>query len=354
MKILTAMSGGVDSSVCALLLKNAGYNAIGATMKLFDNGDTANIADSGRVCCTLDDALDARDVCFALGMPHYVFNFTDDFKRDVIDYFNESYLRGETPNPCIECNRKLKFGKLLSRAYELDCEKIATGHYARIEKSGGRFLLKKAVDRRKDQSYVLYTMSQTELSHTLFPLGGLSKPEVRGIAEEHGLINAKKHESQDICFVPDGDYAGFIERYTGRVSTPGDFLNTAGEKLGTHRGVIHYTKGQRKGLLALGKPYYVTNIDPEHNTVTLGGETDLYTNRVRLRNINLIAADSITAPLKLFAKTRYNQTEQPCEAVQTGDREITIVFEKPQKSVTPGQSCVMYDGETVIGGGIIC
>jgi tRNA-specific 2-thiouridylase len=351
-KVLAAMSGGVDSSVCALLLKNAGYDVLGATMKLFD-GDSENPTVTEKTCCTTDDAYDAKSVCFGLGLPHYVFNFTDDFSHDVIEQFCDAYIHGLTPNPCIECNRKLKFEKLLRRARELDCSYIATGHYAKIEEKDGRFLLKKAVDNKKDQSYVLYTMTQDELSHTLFPLGGLTKPEVRELALQNGFVTAKKHESQDICFVPDGDYAAFIGRYTGKTFLPGDYIDTSGNVLGKHEGIIHYTIGQRKGLgIAFGSPRYVTKIDPEKNTVTLGELADLYTDSVIIKNINLIMYERLDAEIKCKAKTRYNQVEQSCTAVQVDDDTIKITFDEPQKAITPGQSCVLYDGDYVIGGGI--
>jgi tRNA-specific 2-thiouridylase len=357
---MAAMSGGVDSAVSALLLLEAGFDVVGATMKLYDgntDGDTGgeNAYSTAKTCCTLTDALDARDVCFSIGIPHHVFNFTREFGTDVIDYFCNAYENGETPNPCIECNRRLKFGKLLHRAEELDCVKIATGHYARIEQSAnGRFLLKKAVDLHKDQTYVLYNLTQAQLEKTLFPLGGLTKPEVREIAAAHGFVNAKKHESQDICFVPDGDYAAFIESYTGRQTPTGDFTDRDGNVLGKHSGIIRYTVGQRRGLgITLGYPCYVTAVDPGANRVILGAEADLYTTTVRLRDINLIAADNLFVPVRCAAKTRYNQTEKPCTAEQTGTDEITLTFDEPQKAVTPGQAGVLYDGDTVIGGGVI-
>jgi tRNA-specific 2-thiouridylase len=347
-KVLAAMSGGVDSSVCALLLKNSGYDVIGATMKLISQNSQTITEKS---CCTADDAFDAKSVCFGLDLPHYVFNFTDDFKTDVIENFCESYINGETPNPCIECNRKLKFDKLLRRALELDCEKIATGHYARIEENNGRYLLRKAIDIKKDQSYVLYTMTQDELSKTLFPLGGLTKPEVRAIALANGFANAEKHESQDICFVPDGDYAGFIEKYTGKVFPKGDFLDTDGNKIGEHRGIIRYTSGQRKGLgMAFGSPRYVKSINIADNTITLCNIEEIYTNSAIIKNVNIIMPDRLSGELK--AKTRYNQTEQPCKVELIDDDTLKVTFDEPQKAVTPGQSCVLYDGEYVVGGGI--
>jgi tRNA-specific 2-thiouridylase len=351
-KVLAAMSGGVDSSVCALLLKNAGFDVVGATMKLIEGGPPETPAHPEKACCTADDAFDAKSVCFNLGLPHYVFNFAEDFSRGVIAPFCASYMRGETPNPCIECNRKLKFDRLLRRAKELDCEKIATGHYARIEEKDGRFLLRKAVDLRKDQTYVLYTMSQDELSKTLFPLGGLTKPEVRALAEQNGFVNAAKHESQDICFVPDGNYAGFIESFTGKTFPRGNFIDTSGKIIGEHMGIIHYTVGQRKGLgAAFGTPMYVKAINAADNTVTLGSINEIYTKSVTARNINIIMPDKING--RLSAKTRYNQAPQPCTVSQTAPDTLILTFDEPQKAVTPGQSAVIYDGESVAGGGII-
>ncbi|MDR0943236.1 MAG: tRNA 2-thiouridine(34) synthase MnmA [Ruminococcus sp.] len=351
-KVLAAMSGGVDSSVTAKLLVDSGYDVLGATMKLFDNDNAANGNSTEKSCCTADDAFDAKSVCFSMGLKHYVFNFADDFSKDVIENFCDSYISGSTPNPCIECNRKLKFEKLLLRARQLDCEKIATGHYARIEEKNGRYLLRKAVDIKKDQSYVLYTLTQDQLSRTLFPLGGLTKPEVRAIAEEAGFVNAAKHESQDICFVPDGDYAAFIERYSGRKFSKGKFLDTNGNFIGEHKGIIHYTIGQRKGLgAAFGSPRYVKSINIADNTITLCNIDELYTKSTIIKKINIIMPDRLGEKLK--AKTRYNQIEQPCSVIQIDEDTIKVTFDEPQKAVTPGQSVVLYDGEYVVAGGII-
>jgi tRNA-specific 2-thiouridylase len=353
-KVLVAMSGGVDSSVAAWLLKQQGYECMGATMRLYEN-ETVNVC-RGNTCCSLEDVEDARSVARGLGIPYYVFNFTGDFERQVIRRFAAAYEQGRTPNPCIDCNRYLKFDRLYRRARELGCDYIATGHYARIAEDGpsGRWLLKKALDASKDQSYVLYDMTQEQLAHTLLPLGGLTKAEVRAIAEEQGFVNARKHDSQDICFVPDGDYAAFLERYTGKHYPPGDFLNGAGEKLGTHRGIIHYTVGQRKGLgIAADRPLYVRRIDPAANTVTLGENGELFSASLEAEELNLIAVPGLEAPRRVTARVRYHQVEQPALLVQTGEDTARLTFDVPQRAITPGQAVVFYDGDTVLGGGVI-
>ncbi|MDR0992375.1 MAG: tRNA 2-thiouridine(34) synthase MnmA [Ruminococcus sp.] len=349
-KILIGMSGGVDSSVAAFLLSRE-YETVGATMKLVADDDTAAPV-SGKICCTADDAFDAKAVCFKLGIAHYVFNFTREFDECVIADFADEYKNGRTPNPCIVCNKALKFGKLLLRAKEIGCAGVATGHYARLGKIGGRTLLKKAADIKKDQTYFLYSLTGEQLSKTVFPLGGLTKEEVREIAEEQGLVTAKKAESQDICFVRDGDYAAFLTR-RGVLSPEGDFTDKNGNILGRHKGIIHYTKGQRKGLGAFGSPKYVTGIDAESNRVILGDSDDLFGKTVTIKNINLTAADRLETPINCAAKIRYNAKESPCTAVQTDSDTITITFDEPQKSATPGQAAVLYDGDLVIGGGII-
>jgi len=351
MKALIAMSGGVDSSVAALLTKNMGYECVGCTMRLYNNED---VGIKSKTCCSLNDVEDARSVAYSLGMPYYVFNFSDDFGEKIIKKFVNSYFEGATPNPCIDCNRYMKFDKLFERARLLNCEKIVTGHYARIEEQNGRFVLKKAADISKDQSYVLYMLSKEQLSHTLFPLGGLTKAETREIAREHGFVNYHKPDSQDICFVPDGDYASVIERYSGRKSKPGYFVDENGKVLGEHKGIIHYTIGQRKGLaIASGAPLFVTKIDPEKNTVTLTHGQGLFTDTVTVKDINLTAADSIEKPVRIKAKIRYRHTEQPATAVQTDENTIVIKFDSPQRAVTKGQAAVLYDGDTVLGGGTI-
>ena len=352
MKILIAMSGGVDSSVAAKLLCDAGNECIGCTMKLFDNCD-AGLSRS-RTCCSLDDIEDARSVAFSLGMRYYVFNFKDDFREKVIKKFASAYLAGQTPNPCIDCNRYMKFDKLYERARLLGCDKIATGHYARIEFDGEKYMLKKARDESKDQSYVLYMLTHEQLAHTLFPLGELIKSETRAIAEASKLTNAQKPDSQDICFVPDGDYAAAIERLSGKTSAPGNFIDTDGNVLGTHRGITHYTIGQHRGLgLALPERRYVCKIDAGSGTVTLGSDTELYSREVLVHDFNWISGEAPSGPIRCSAKIRYRQPEQAANVEPLSENEALIRFDTPQRAVTPGQSAVLYDDDTVLGGGII-
>lgn len=351
-KVMVAMSGGVDSSVTACLLQKQGYDIVGATMKLFQNSDVD--VPKEKACCSLDDVEDARAVCARLGVPHYVLNMTADFEKEVMERFVRAYEQGFTPNPCIDCNRYMKFERLLHKALTLEMDYVATGHYARIEKQGDRLVLKKAKDLHKDQSYVLYSLTREQLTHTLFPLGGLTKPEVREIAAENGFVNANKHDSQDICFVPNGDYFSFIEKYTGKTYPAGDFVDLNGKVLGQHKGIIRYTVGQRRGLgLALPASMYVVQKDLEQNRVVLGFNEDLFSKEVYVEDINLTACDRLDRPTRLCAKIRYNQTEQPATVVQTDETHLKIVFDEPQRAVTAGQAAVLYDGDTVVGGGTI-
>ena len=355
-KALIAMSGGVDSSVAALLTKEAGYDCIGCTMKLWDYPETEGNVPRPKSCCSLDDTEDARSVAYRLGMPFYAFNYKDEFREKVIEPFACSYERGETPNPCIECNRFLKFGRLYDRAKELGCDRIVTGHYARIARDeSGLYVLKKGLDPSKDQSYVLHCMTQDQLAHTLFPLGELTKAETRRIAAEHGFVNAEKPDSQDICFVPDGDYAKVVEQYgSGAGTEPGAFTDVAGRPIGTHRGIIHYTIGQRKGLgNTWGKPVFVCAIDPARNTVTLGDSQDLFRREVEVQDFNWISGKAPEGEIRCTAKLRYRQPEQPAVARASGDGRVTLHFDDPQRAPTPGQYAVLYDGEIVLGGGTI-
>jgi tRNA-specific 2-thiouridylase len=351
---MVAMSGGVDSSVAAGLLGSAGYDCTGVTMKLFGNEDVG--IEDDRSCCSLRDADDARGVAHRLGIPHFVFNLSGDFEERVIGRFIWAYERGLTPNPCIDCNRFIKFDKLLLRAKETCHGFIATGHYAGIERdaASGRFVLKKARDEAKDQSYVLYSMTQEQLSRTLFPLGDMKKAEVREAAAAYGFSNAAKRESQDICFVPDGDYAGFIERRTGKPCPTGFFVDEGGRVLGRHRGIIRYTVGQRRKLgLPSMQGLYVCAKNAEDGTVTLGGDRSLYSRTLIAGDINMISAEHLSGRTRVEARIRYRQRLQPATAEQISRGEIRIEFDEPQRAVAPGQAVVMYDGDVVVGGGTI-
>ena len=349
--MLVAMSGGVDSSAAAWLLREQGYDCVGVTMKLFGNEEAG--LDKGHPCCTLDDVEDARQVARRLGIPHYVFNFSSDFQAKVIQPFIDTYRRGWTPNPCVNCNRYLKFDRLRRRAQELGCDYIATGHYAQILETGGGFRLAKAADLSRDQSYVLYPIPRDQLAHTLFPLGGLTKAEVRAIAEREGFVNARKHDSQDICFIPDGDYLAFMERYTGVPSSEGDIVDLEGRVVGRHRGAAGLTIGQRRGVgVSSGGRIYVCAKSMDDNTVTVGPEEALYSGRCEAADWNWLT-DPPVEPFQALAKTRYRQREQPVTVFPAGDR-VRLEFQEPQRAVTPGQSAVVYDDAgTVLGGGVI-
>ncbi len=349
--VLVAMSGGVDSSVCALLLRDAGYDCHGVMMRLFSPTDIL----SNAPCADKNAETDAARVAEALGFPFSVHDFSGEFRREVIDYFIHTYQMGGTPNPCVQCNKTMKFGKLAELATAQNCDKIATGHYARIVRdANGRSLLTCATDKSKDQTYVLWQLSQEQLSRTLLPLGELSKAQVREIAEANGLCNAHRKDSQDICFIPDGDYSAFIEYVTQKKSLPGNFVDLDGRVLGKHQGAIRYTVGQRKGLgIALGSPAYVCAKNMKENTVTLGKNEDLFRDTLTAHEINLIATDRLNAPLRAKAKIRYSASPAPCTVEQTDTDILTVRFDAPQRAITAGQSLVLYDGDTVIGGGII-
>ena len=352
-KAIIAMSGGVDSSVAALLSLKSGCECIGATMKLYNSEDITK----NKSCCTSDDTQDARAVAAKLGIAFYVFNFTNEFQEKVIENFVHSYECGATPNPCIECNKHLKFERLFDKMYELGFDYVVTGHYARIEKDpdSGRWLLKKAKDLSKDQSYVLYNLSQEQLSHIRFPLGDYTKTEARALAEENGFVNSHKQESQDICFIPDGDYAAFIERYTGKTYAPGQFKDLTGNVLGEHKGIIRYTVGQRKGLgLALPRPMYVCKKDVEKNEVILCHKEELVCKEVYADHMNWIAIENLSDPLRVKARLRYNQAEQPATVYPAGTDKVRAVFDEAVSTpAAKGQALVLYDGDTVVGGGTI-
>ena len=343
MKALIAMSGGVDSSVAAKLTIEAGYECIGCTMKLFD-ADTAGNAE------------DARKVADRLGMPFHVFDLRDLFRCRVIDRFVDAYSHGRTPNPCIDCNKNLKFGELMQKADELGCDKIVTGHYARIEldPDTGKYLLRKGLDASKDQSYVLYNLTQEQLARVLFPLGGLTKAEVRELAGADGFENADKAESQDICFVPDGDYASVVERYAGCSFPEGDYVDLEGNVIGTHKGIIHYTIGQTRGLgQAFGEKRYVCRIDADKNQVVLGDNKDVFSSTAKAVSFNWISGETPAEDVRCRVRVRYKQKEQPATVCPIGNDAVEIVFDEPQRAITPGQSAVLYDGDIVLGGGII-
>lgn len=352
-KAMIAMSGGVDSSVAAYIISKD-YESIGVTMKLYNNEDIGEKKEN--TCCSLDDIQDARSVAARLGMPYYVFNYTDNFKLQVIERFVDAYRNGRTPNPCIDCNRYIKFHQLMHRAKELEFDYVVTGHYAIVEYDSekGRYILRKATDDTKDQSYVLYSLTQEQLSHILLPLGRMTKTEVRKIAEEQGFVNAKKHDSQDICFVPDGDYAKFIEQWCGLTFKTGDFVDTDGKFIAKHKGIINYTIGQRKGLgIAAKAPYYVVKKDLQTNQVVLGSNDDLFSSHLVATDVNFISIDRLTAPMEVKAKVRYRQKETDAVITPLENGDVNVEFKTPQRAIASGQAVVFYDGDIVVGGGTI-
>lgn len=352
-KALIAMSGGVDSSLAALLTMREGFECIGCTMKLHDNRVDSDSMQDG-VCYISDDVEDARSVAERLGIPFHVFDFRDDFRCEVISRFVDMYERGMTPNPCIDCNRHMKFDRLLQCAGKLGCDYIVSGHYARVDMKDGRYRLRKSADESKDQSYVLYMLTQEQLAHVRFPLGEYNKSDVRQMAHDNGFITADKPDSQDICFVPDGDYAAFIERFTGHRYSSGDFVDTEGNVLGEHKGTIRYTVGQRKGLgIAVGRPMYVKRIDTESNRVILCDDEELFSDTLWASEFNWVSIDKPMTEIRCKAKIRYRHREQDARAFVEPDGLVRVVFDCPQRAVTPGQAVVLYDGDTVLGGGRI-
>ncbi len=356
-RAMVAMSGGVDSAVAALLMKQAGYDVTGVTMRLYRDGDaipTENGADTMPDADTPDIA-DARRVAERLGIGYAVCHLEHDFCRLVIDPFVEAYAAGKTPNPCVICNKKLKFGAFLRWALEHDLPTVATGHYARISRdANGRYAVRKAVDLSKDQTYMFWSLTQDVLSHVRLPLGELKKSEVRQIAADHAFVNARKHDSQDICFIPGGDYAAFIGRYAGVPDVPGNFIDTNGNILGRHRGMIHYTIGQRKGLgIALGEPMYVSAKDAATGNVTLCRNEELFHRTLTAHDANWLPFDRLDAPLRVEAKIRYQHTVAAATVRQTGEGTLLVEFDEPQRAIASGQSVVFYDGDFLLGGGVI-
>lgn len=345
--VVVGMSGGVDSSVAAYLLKEQGYHVIGVTMQIWQEEENG--------CCGLSAIEDARRVAYDLEIPHYVMNFRNEFKENVVAYFIDEYLHGRTPNPCIACNRYVKWESLLMRSREIGADYIATGHYARIDRlSNGRYSLKCSKTLAKDQTYALYNLTQEQLKHTLMPVGEYTKEEIRGIAERINLQVANKPDSQDICFVPDGDYAGFIEETLDTELPTGNFVTIDGKVLGPHKGITHYTVGQRKGLgLALGYPAFVIEIRPDTNEVVIGTNEDSMSNYVRANQLNFMSIEDLEGEMRVWAKIRYNHKGAWCTIQKTGDREVLCTFEEKQRAITPGQAVVFYDGDYVLGGGTI-
>ena len=354
-KVVVGMSGGVDSSVAAWLLKEQGYDVIGVTMQIWQDEDT-EVQEAEGGCCGLSAVDDARRVAMDLGIPYYVMNFKEEFRKNVMDYFVGEYVEGRTPNPCIACNRHVKWESLLRRSMAIGADYIATGHYAQIDRlPGGRYSLKTSVTAAKDQTYALYNLTQEQLSHTLMPVGSYHKEEIRDMAERLGLPVAHKPDSQEICFIPDHDYASFIEEYTGRELPPGNFVDVDGNVLGRHRGITHYTVGQRKGLnLSMGRPVFVVEIRPETNEVVIGDNQDVFTNVLRCDKLNWMAVDGLHGKsMDVLAKIRYSHKGSPCTIREIGNDMVECRFHEPVRAVTPGQAVVFYDGDYVAGGGTI-
>jgi tRNA-uridine 2-sulfurtransferase len=366
MKIAVAMSGGVDSSAAAAVLKEQGHELVGFTMQLWNQRRGISVDANGEPlpsrCCSLDDVYDARRVAEELGFPFYVLNLERDFERDVVQPFVTSYLTGETPIPCVACNSRLKFASLVRLAASLDCEKVATGHYARVEfdAASNRYRLLRGRNQQKDQSYFLWELTQDQLSVALFPLGEMSKPEARAAARNHGLAVAEKAESQEICFVPDGDYSGFIDRYltaenaNDRIPKAGEIIDSQGEVIGTHNGIHRFTIGQRRGLgIANERPLYVLSIDADRNRVIVGEQDQLQERSFVAAGVNWIALDPPAEPVRADVRIRYRHTEAPATITSMEDGRVRVEFDEPQRAITPGQATVFYRGDEVVGGGWI-
>lgn len=353
-KVVVGMSGGVDSSVAAYLLKEQGYEVIGVTMQIWQDEAQEAIEENGG-CCGLSAVDDARRVANALDIPYYVMNFKKEFSEQVITYFVDEYMKGRTPNPCIACNRYVKWESLLQRSLGIGADYIATGHYAQVIKlPNGRFALKKSATIAKDQTYALYNLTQDQLSRTLMPVGAYSKEEIRKIAEKINLRIANKPDSQEICFIPDNDYGRFLKEHTGTEFEQGNFVSIEGKVLGKHKGIVHYTVGQRKGLgLNLGKPGFVVEIRPETNEVVIGDDQDVFSNKLQANQLNFMSIEDIDGVLECEAKIRYSHIPARCQIKKVNDDVIECTFEQPQRAITPGQAIVLYEGDIVIGGGTI-
>ncbi len=354
-KVMIGMSGGVDSSVAAAILLEKGYEVIGVTMQIWPDMEEERLKTEGG-CCSLSAVDDARRVANKLGIPYYVMNFKEVFEKKVIDYFTEEYINGRTPNPCIACNRHVKFDALLNKAVSMGIDYIATGHYAKVEfdETSKRFLLKKSVTDRKDQTYALYNLTQEQLARTLMPIGDYEKDRVRELAKELGLTVATKPDSQEICFVEDNDYAGFIEKNTDYKVKPGNFVDTKGKILGRHNGIIHYTVGQRKGLgITFGKPMFVVGIDAKNDNVVLGEEGEVLSDSLTASDLNFISIEKLDGPMSVEVKIRYSARPAVATITPAGEGQVKVEFDIPQRAITPGQSVVFYDGDVVVGGGVI-